>query len=398
MTTLTLTASQSSTAAISPFVFPMTGIHVYSIEEVLYHCFHEWRRSVDVLDRPEALISWIEGELGLGVISSKLRDYALIENTAERFMAFLKVVPYSGLPALEMDALAKDLTKWERRKSWEKLAEQGDYWSARGEGRRAYNLYTKSLALMDTPSPALLNNCGVAAMATANYEEAAAHFTRAAALAPDSPQLRFNLIEALIYAGDIDAAQSHIEEAAVTSPDHHELYYFQGEVHYHQKNYFDAIKLLEKALEKNYDPEYIYRLCDCYMRVRLYDRALEAIATVRDHDTAFLRKQAALYAAAHNVPMAVKSIEKAIVHGTNNKDAELWILLAEYHRLDYDLPKAAAAITHALSLAPDNTAALLEQARIRKAQGRTKDYQNILQNILTTMKDEYRNVLKEDTR
>ena len=396
MTTLHLTISQADSTTISPFVFPMTGIRVYSLEEVLYHCFHEWRRSVDVLDKPDALISWIEGELGLGKIAAHLREFALIEDSSRRFLAFLGVTAY--LPKSSINALAGDLAKWERRKSWEKLAEQGDYWSARGEGRRAYGLYTKSLALMDTPSLALLNNCGVAAMSLENYEEAIAYFMRALRLEAENPQLRFNLIEALIFAGDIDAAQSHIEEIAVATPEHHELYYFQGEVLLRQKSYFDAIRLFEKALDKHYDPEYIYKLCDCYMHIRLYDKALAAIATVREQDVTFLRKQASLYAAANNVPMAVKSIEKAIVFGTDNSDAELWTLLAEYHRLDYDLQKAAAAIGRALGIAPDNTAALLEQARIRKAQGRTKDYQSILQRILTTMKNDYRETAKEDVK
>jgi len=289
------------------------------------------------------------------------------------------------------------LAQWERRQAWEKLAEQGNYWSARGDGRKAYSLYAKSLALMDVPSTALLNNCGVAAMNVADYEAAAAHFTRALRLSPDNADLRFNLIEALLHTGDIDAAQSHIEEAAVHSPEHHELYYFQGEVHFHRKNYFDAIKLYEKALDCNYDPDYIFRLCDCYMRVRLYDKALATIETVRDHDVTFLRKQASLYATAHNIPLAIKSLEKAIVFGDGKLDAELWTQKAEYHRLDYDLLKAAAAIGRALSISPGNQAALLEQARIRKAQGRTKDYQNILQQILTTLKSNYRdaNHIKE---
>jgi len=366
----------------------MTGTRVYSLEEALYHCLHNWRGvTQDFLCEP--FIKWVEGSLGLGKIGVTLREISHIESFSMRFISFLSVVDY--LPKESLAALQKELGAWERRQVWEKLAEQGDYWAARGEGERAYGFYDKALNYHE--SAKLLNNAGVALMHTASYDEAAEHFARALRLDNSSSnrQLYFNLIEAHILAGAQEDAQNLLEEMMAKYPNYPEIFYFQAEIHFRSKNYFEAIKLYEKAAALDYDPQYIYKMCDCYMKMRLHDKALAAIQVVVVHDAAFLRKQAGYYAAAGNVPMAVKSIEKALVGRAN--DVALWVELAKYHRMDLDLGKASGAITKALSLSPENPTALLEQARIRKAQGRTKEYQGILNRILTRFKRDYREIV-----
>ncbi|MDR2182811.1 MAG: tetratricopeptide repeat protein [Clostridiales bacterium] len=384
MTNLYLTASQSENDI--PYVFSMTGTRVFSLEEALYHCLHHWRGvTQDFLSEP--FIKWVEGSLGLGKIGAALREIGRIDSFSARFVAFLSVVDY--LPKESLAILQKELNVWERRQIWEKLAEQGDFWAKRGEGERAYSYFSRALNFHENAK--LLNNAGVALMHMANYDEAAEHFVKAVRLDPNSRQLRFNLIEAYILAGAYEAAQNLIEELTAKHPEHPEIFYFQAEIHFHNRSYFEAIKLYEKAAALDYDPQYIYRLCDCYMKMRLHDKALAAIQAVAVQDAAFLRKQAGYYAGADNVPMAVKSIEKALVGRAN--DARLWIALAQYHRMDLDLVKASGAITKALSLSPENPAALLEQARIRKAQGRTKEYQGILNRILTKFKRDYRAIV-----
>jgi cytochrome c-type biogenesis protein CcmH/NrfG len=107
-----------------------------------------------------------------------------------------------------------------------------------------------------------------------------------------------------------------------------------------------------------------------------------------DQNSEFLKIQARHQSRAGNLPRAIKSLEKALM--ADNTQSELWIMLATYHRMDYNLTMAQGAISKALSLAPDSPAALLEQARIRKAGGRTKEYQGILQKILAGFKKDYR--------
>ncbi|MCL2573300.1 MAG: tetratricopeptide repeat protein [Defluviitaleaceae bacterium] len=381
MTNLYLTASQTENT--TPYIFPMTGTGVFSLEEALYHCLHNWRGVThDFLSEP--FIKWVEGSLGLGKIGASLREISRIESFSMRFLAFLSVVDY--LPKRNLEELQKELGQWERQQVWEKLAEQGDYWAARGEGERAYSYHARALNYHEGAK--LLNNAGVALMYTADYAAAAEHFTKALALESGNKQLNFNLIEAHILGNSHDAARDIINKISANYPNDPELLYFQAEIHFKSKNYFDAIKLYENAVNLNKDPQYIYRLCDCYMKMRLYDKALEAIKTVDAQDVSYLRKLAGYYVGAGNVPQAIKSIEKALVSNVN--DAELWITLAGYHRLDLDLGKASGAITKALSLSAENPAALLEQARIRKAQGRTKEYQGILGRILARFKRDYR--------
>jgi len=364
----------------------MTDTRVYSLEEALYHCLHNWRGvTQDFLCEP--FIKWVEGSLGLGKIGATLREISRIESFSMRFIAFLSVVDY--LPKQSLAALQKELGAWERRQVWEKLAEQGDYWATRGEGERAYVFYARALNYHE--SAKLLNNAGVALMHMASYDKAAEHFAKAARLDPKSRQLRFNLVEANILAGAHEAAQNLLEELMAKHPNDPEIFYFQAEIHFYNRSYFEAIKLYEKAAALEYDPQYIYKLCDCYMKMRLHDKALASIQAVKKQDTTFLRRQAGYYAGAGNVPMAIKSIEKALVGNTS--DARLWVTLARYHRMDYDLGKASGAITKALSLSAENPAALLEQARIRKAQGRTKEYQGILNRILTKFKRDYREIV-----
>ena len=384
MTNLYLTASQSENDI--PYIFTMTDTRVYSLEEALYHCLHNWRGvTQDFLCEP--FIKWVEGSLGLGKIGAALREISRIESFSMRFISFLSVVDY--FPKESLVALQKELSGWERRQVWEKLAEQGDFWAKRGEGERAYAHYTRALNYHE--SAKLLNNAGIALMHMNDFERASEHFVRAVRLDSDSRQLRFNLIESHILAGAYEAAQGLIEELAAKYPNDPEIFYFQAEIYFHNKSYFEAIKLYEKAAALDYDPQYIYKMCDCYMKMRLYEKALTAMQAVVVQDATFLRKQAGYYAGAGNVPMAVKSIEKALVGRAN--DAGLWVTLAQYHRLDLDLGKASGAVTKALSLSPENPAALLEQARIRKAQGRTKEYQGILNRILTKFKRDYREIV-----
>ncbi|MCL2396730.1 MAG: tetratricopeptide repeat protein [Defluviitaleaceae bacterium] len=381
MAKLHLAVSQSEN--IIPYQFSMTGIRVYSLEEALYHCFHHWRQSTqDFLCEP--FLCWIENDLGHVEIGAKLREISCMEGFADRFTAFLAVVDY--LPGAALTRLADELELWERRQVWEKLAEQGGYWMSRGQGRQAYDLYAKALTYHQ--DVVLLNNAGVALMHMGSYDQAALHFATARHLGPENEQFVFNLIEAHIFAGDYDVAQDLIEEAVLKNPEHPELYYFRGELHFNDKSYFDAIKLYEKALRLKYDPEYVYKLCDCFMRVRLYDKALDSLEMVRVRDVAFLKKQAVCYAQANNIPKAIKSMETAIVnHGGSG---ELWTALARLHRMDYDANRASEAIGQALVFSPDDPAAMLEYAKIHKAQGRLKEYQGILGRILQKFKRDYR--------
>jgi tetratricopeptide (TPR) repeat protein len=365
----------------------MTGVRVYSLEEALYHCLHNWRQTTeDFLSAP--FIRWVEG-LGLLHIAAKISELADTKNFSMAFMSFLSLTDF--LPQEDLAALHRELSVWERRHPWEKLKEQGDFWLAAENGERAYGFYAK--ALKHKENVALLNNAALSLMHMGDAALAADYFARALELEPKNLQLHFNHIEASILAGYYNEARELIDEAAKKAVNHPELLYLQGEIQFRQKNYLEAARLYNAALDIKYDPDYLYRLSDCYMRIRQFDKALTAIERVEegDQDLKFLKKQAEHHATSGNLPRAIKSIEKAVL--AENSRADLWTVKAAYHRMDYNLVRAQGSITRALTLAPDNPAALLEQARIRKAQGRTKDYQDILHKILEQFKKDYRKML-----
>ncbi|MCL2854792.1 MAG: tetratricopeptide repeat protein [Defluviitaleaceae bacterium] len=366
----------------NPYEFNMTGIKVYSLEEALYHCLHYWRQSMeDFLATP--FVQWVEG-LGLHHIAVKMRDLAVMENATMAFLSFLSTTDY--LPQDALAGLQKELTAWEKRHIWEKYKEQGDFWLDAGDGERAYGFYAK--ALKHQENVPLWNNAGIALLQAGDVTTSTQYFAKALSADPKSQQLRLNLIEATILAGDFDGANELILQAE--DRNHPEMLYFQGEIQFHQRNYFGAMKAYQAALAQDPAHAYIYRISDCFMRVRQFDKALGNLAQIPENQQGleFLKKQAAYHAQAGNLPGAIKALEKAVV--TEKNKADLWTLLAAYHRQDYDLVKAHWAISRAIAMAPENPAVLLEQARIRKAQGRTKDYQDILHKILTRFKKDYR--------
>lgn len=380
MSNLYLCASQEENRI--SYQFSTTGIKVYSLEEALYHCLHHWRQSLeDFLSTP--FIQWLEG-LGLHHIAVKMRDLSSMENTSMAYLSFLSLVDY--LPKESLVGLQKELVAWEKRHIWEKYKEQGDFWLSARDGERAYNYYLRALKYQENIP--LFNNSGMALLQTGDARTAADYFEKALSLEPTSQQLQLNLIEAVVLSGDFDRANELILSS--NNRNHPELLYFQGEIQFHGRNFFGAMKAYQAALEQSFDPIYIYRISDCYMRVRQFEKALDNLEQIPEdqQDLEFLKKRAAYQAQSGNLPAAIKSLERAVLKEKSQPD--LWTALASYHRQDYDLTKAHWAISRAIAMSPENVSVLLEQARIRKAQGRTKEYQDILHKILTKFKKDYR--------
>ena len=60
--------------------------------------------------------------------------------------------------------------------------------------------------------------------------------------------------------------------------------------------------------------------------------------------------------------------------------------------MDYDLNMAEKAILKALGIDSESKEVNLEYAKIKKAQGKLRDYQVILDKILNSFKKEYRQI------
>lgn len=368
-----------------PYQFKVTGLHVYSFEEVLYHVYYWWKQSVDDYLSDE-LIAWVNDTLSLSFLAARMKEIKRIEIFSRRMLAFLRLVDY--FDEAELDSLRADMEQWEKRLEWEKLKERADYLVTRGEPDKALVLYRRALQYGE--NTALLNNAGVAYMQLEAYAEAYNRLSRAIALEPDNTELTLHFAEAAIYRQSFDDACAALEKAAILSPGHRDIPFLYGIMYYEQGDYPQSIWYLEEAiaLRETPEPHFVYRLADVYMRMRKYEKALEVLERIADKDVDFYVKQAELYAGSHNIPAAIKSMKQALLQ--QGGDADLRVKLAMYHRLDYDLTSAGTEITRALAIDPENEHARLENARIKKGLGRIREYQALLNNVLHGFKQKYR--------
>ena len=365
-----------------PFAFKATGIRVYSFEEALYHVFHYWRESVDDL-LSDAMLSWVS-DLGLTYMAAKMKDLTKVDSFTERLIGFLRLVAY--FDEEELAGLTQKLTRWETRREWEQLKERGDYFLTRNEPGKALPLYRRAL-LYDENVP-LLNNLAVAFMRLSGYGEAVRYLKRARVLAPENTALMLHYAEALILNGQFDEGGEILEQAETNMAGVADTPYLHGLMAFERQEYPTALTFFEEALQHSSNvPLYAYKMADTYLKTRLFDKALHVLERVAVKDEAYYTKQAEVYAAYGNIPAAVRAIQQAL---SKEPTVNLWVRLAAYYRRDYDLNNANVAITKALALDAENDMARLENARIKKGLGRTREYQAGLTDVLRGFKQRYR--------
>jgi len=343
---------------------------------------HFWKQSVDDF-MCEEFVSWVKNELGLSFISSKIRELEKIQGFAERLLRFLSLTDY--LDFSDVEGLRGELAEWESRKEWEKLKERGDDLMDKSEPEKAFALYSRALVFAN--NVALYNNAAIALMKQGDFAGAVEYLKKALYLEPDNVEVLLHLAEANILNGSFEAAGKLLDAAQVYG-ERAEIYFFRAEIQERAGNVHGSVPLFEKAIELDANPHYVYRLADVYVKLRQYERATKIMEGAPVKDKAYLKKQAELHVENNNIPAAIKCIEQAIVK--NRGDAGLWARLASYHRSNYDHDKAHSAITTAIAIDPASARVNLEYARVRKAQGRIKDYQVILNRVLDGLKNRYR--------
>jgi len=368
----------------TPFTFKSTNIHVYSLEEALYHVFHYWRESVDDFISDE-MITWVS-ELGLSYIASKMKELTREEYFTKRLLDFLQLTEYFSTH--ELDALHSTLKAWEARREWEKLKERADFLVRKGEPAKGLPLYKRALQFEENAG--LLNNMAVACMQISASKEALNYLTRALALAPKDLNIHLHYIEAAILSKHYEKAEKALEEASNLTSSHADIPFFYGLMAYGQKNYIQALHYYEQAITLNpSEPYYIYKIADVHKTMRQYEKALQTLSTIKNPSSGCYVKEAEIHSAAGDIPAALGCIRKA-ASADGARNANLLAKLAEYYRNDHDWPQAESAISKAVEIAPDNDSVRLENARIKKGLGRTREYQAELTAILKSFKERYR--------
>jgi len=367
----------------TPYTFKTTGIRVYSFEEVMYHVFHHWRESVDEF-LSEKMISWV-AELGHSYLASRMKELRRKEQLSVKILDFLRLVDYFNEE--ELTILRTALEKWELRREWEKLKERGDYFARKKEPSKAIPLYKRALQYDENAT--LLNNLAIQYMQISATQEGLSCLTRALSLEPENFSILLHYIEAAILNGDFEKAAKAIQKAYLINPNHSDIAFLLGLMSYAQKDYPTALTYFEKAGEMDKAiPYYSYKAIDIHLQMRQYEKALAVLQKISLRDTAYYAKEAEIYAAWGDIPRAIKSMNQAPTLGN---DATQYAKLASYHRLDYDTASAETTIQKALSISPENNIVRLENARIKKGLGRTREYQAALNEILKSFKESYRN-------
>ena len=368
-----------------PYKFKITGINVYSFEEALFHCHHYWKQSIDDFLSNE-FIDWVGSALDLAYIASKIKALSKLSKISLSLAAFLSLTDYFS--DQEIEKLKKEIFIWENRNEWEKLKERGDFLMNSNNPERACNYYKKALEYDENAE--ILNNIAISLMKTGNYGEARKYLRRAGSIKPRDFALMTHLAEACILDGDFDAAQVMLKDIKDVFGNKDEIYYYNGEICFHQGNYSEAVYYYEKIISADIeqDTDYIYRLSEAYGKLGYYEKALGVLENINMRGKYFYKKQAELYAEAENFSAAAKFIERALDMDKNS--VALRIKLAMYHRMNCDYARAEAAIAKAFELSPQNPHANLEDALIKKSLGRLKEYQTILHEILESFTTSYR--------
>ena len=368
------------------FSFKVTGVRVYSFEEVLYHTYHYWQESADDLLSDE-MVTWV-GELGLSYLAARMKELTHIEAFMERMLSFLQLIDYFS--KTEIATLKTSLQVWEERREWEKLKERADFYVRRGEPIKALPLYKRALTYEE--NPIILNNIGVVCMQLHNHADAMFYLTRAVELDKNNLSILLAYIEATILNKQYVHAKETLTLAEKSNPNCADILFMYGLIALEQEDYITALDYIEKAWLINKDiPMYSYKMVEIHTKTRQYNKALEKLEQVKKHDAEYYSTLSDVYAIMDDIPAAIKALNQAL-EIDENSNSKLWVKLAKYYRLNYDLERAETAIATALHHAPDSSAARLENARIKKGRGRTRDYQTGLLDVLKGFKDRYRNL------
>lgn len=396
---LYLAASQDENT--TPYVFKETGVRVYTLEECAYHIHQNWQSFSDESDgenelQSEEFCAWVRECLGLPLVAAKIRDLK-----GSVVLGFLSLIDFydEGRLAILRDTLAR----WEQRQGWERLKEKADSLYNEGEAQKAASVYRRALSALDrfgaeadTDRTKVQNNYAMSLMRLHRFGEASDILREATRLAPENPKLWMALAEACIRGGaSFEEGLSALEEAMARTPKASNSVkateaFLIGLAHKERGDFRKALEYFQSALSTYQEDIYIYAIVECYVSIRMYDLALETLEMLLQRDVSYYIGVSEVRRAQGNLTAAIRAIEQAIA--ITPESSRLWVKMAKYYRLGYDLDKAEAAARKGLELATGEQAqrASFELARVRKAQGQGKEYQSTLAAILRSFKQEAR--------
>lgn len=151
-----LLLSQIAEAKI-PYVFKITEIEVYSIEELLYYCYHYYETIVDEFPMGD-MITWISEELGITNITKFVEQMKKNKLSREdMLLSFLQIIDY--FDEEEIKIIKFGLQKQKELSNEERLQRRGKLLVKYKHYKEALIFYRKLVAI--NPSAEAFHNLGV---------------------------------------------------------------------------------------------------------------------------------------------------------------------------------------------------------------------------------------------
>ncbi len=371
---------------VMPYKFESTNINVYSFEQALYHCYKYWKESWDEIFIKDNFISWVREELEMSFIATEIVKMKSIRNLKDRIIAFLSIVYY--FDDEELNVLENEIQEWQNQSQSEKLKEKGDALIAIGSYEKAIIAY-KAVLSYDKKNYSAFNNIGVGYMYMEKYAKAKKWFLRAfKSCNKNDKSIIFNIIEACVCNNDFDSAEKYITLIDKNCVDG-KIFCFKGEVEFGRGNFQKAIEYYKHAISEG-DSFAVFKLVDAYEKQGEFDMAIRVLDTFDNKDIETLVRKSIVYEHAFDFSSAVRCIEKALLY--DKSSVELWIYLARYYRLNNNFVKAEGAVCTALRYSRDDFAASLEMAKIKRAQGKVREYRMVILKLFKNLKNEYRDI------
>jgi tetratricopeptide (TPR) repeat protein len=345
------------------YKFRDTGITVYSFEEALYHFFHYWKESrEDFLS--EEFAYWVKNALNLREIAESLEDLKSISSFTERYISFLLTVEY--FEPEELLPLQRRLEEVESKFQADNFKREGDERFLQRRFSMAAACYERSISIEKTE--AALNNLGLSYLNQKKYPQAVQYLSEAYA-ERNSNEVLYNYIEALVLNKEYAKALALSSRALESS----EKYAALSKIFAGEKNYAKAVEALNIAYKFSADDEHIYALMDLYRESGDAQAAIKAAERVK------------LKGEKYNVKLSELGV---FPKSEEDLNADIHLNKAKFLR-EQDNYGAALAVIDRID-DPSNVKAELERALIFKLQGRLKDYQLELKNLLTRALRDYR--------
>lgn len=363
-----------------PYIFSLTNIKVYSIEEALWHIFNYLRESLEIFE-DNAFFEWLRDGLGLTKELDILNN-ANIKDNDEKLIDFLSQFEY--LNKDEIEDIKKRLYSFANIGNFEKQKEIGDKLYKAKKYQQAVDAYSKALEMDLSKEYIIKNNIGLCCMQCGDYESAVAFFEQAYEKNNNSV-IMLNLAEGYILCSYTEKAEELL--SLYKGEDLFRVTYLKGMIALGKGEYNNSVEILKSAVDIKEDVSLILKISDIFIKQRRFDDAVNFLNEYNIIDAEIYIRLSEIYCAQRNYSAAIKITQRGLIHFRDS--IELWIMLAKCYRLDLDFVKADGAVCKALSLNNDSEEANLELARLRKSQGKTSLYQSSINNCLNIIKNKY---------